>query len=145
MRAYTQLAIKTCHRRGAHAMGGMAAQIPIKNDPAANEAAFEKVRADKRREAEDGHDGTWVAHPALVPIAREVFASYLDGPNQLDRMREDVNATAEDLLAVPTGERTEEGVRVNSRVGIKYLEAWRQGGGAVPLYHLMEDVATAEI
>lgn len=145
MRAYTQLAIKTCHRRGAHAMGGMAAQIPIKNDPEANEAALEKVRADKRREAEDGHDGTWVAHPALVPIAREVFASYLDGPNQLDRMREDVNATAEDLLAVPTGERTEEGLRLNIRVGIQYLEAWLQGRGAVPLYHLMEDVATAEI
>ena len=126
-------------------MGGMAAQIPIKNDPAANEAAFEKVRADKRREAEDGHDGTWVAHPALVPVAREVFGSYLDGPNQLDRLREDVNATAEDLLALPTGERTEEGLRLNIRVGIQYLEAWLQGRGAVPLYHLMEDAATAEI
>jgi len=145
MRAYTQLAVKTCHRRGAHAMGGMAAQIPIKNDPAANEAALEKVRADKRREAEDGHDGTWVAHPALVPVAREVFASYLDGPNQLDRLREDVNATAEDLLTLPTGARTEEGLRLNLRVGIQYLEAWLQGRGAVPLYHLMEDAATAEI
>ena len=145
MRAYTQLAVKTCHRRGAHAMGGMAAQIPIKSDPEANEAALEKVRADKRREADDGHDGTWVAHPALVPVAREVFASYVDGPNQLDRLREDVNATAEDLLALPTGERTEEGLRLNIRVGIQYLQAWLQGRGAVPLYHLMEDVATAEI
>ena len=145
MRAYTQLAVKTCHRRGAHAMGGMAAQIPIKNDPAANEAALDKVRADKQREAEDGHDGTWVAHPALVPVAREVFASYVDGPNQLDRLRQDVNATAEDLLALPAGERTEEGLRLNIRVGIQYLEAWLQGRGAVPLYNLMEDAATAEI
>ena len=145
MRAYTQLAVKTCHRRGAHAMGGMAAQIPIKNDPEANEAALEKVRADKRREAVDGHDGTWVAHPALVPVAREVFAAHFDGPNQLDRLRQDVNATAEDLLALPVGERTEEGLRLNIRVGIQYLEAWLRGRGAVPLYHLMEDAATAEI
>lgn len=126
-------------------MGGMAAQIPIKHDPVANEAALDKVRADKRREAEDGHDGTWVAHPALVPVAREVFAAYLDGPNQLHRLREDVRVSAEDLLALPTGERTEDALRLNIRVGIQYLEAWLQGRGAVPLYHLMEDAATAEI
>jgi malate synthase len=145
MRAYTQLAVKTCHRRGAHAMGGMAAQIPIKNDPEANAAALAKVQADKEREVADGHDGTWVAHPALVPVAREVFAARMDGPNQLHRMRDDVRVSAADLLALPTGDRTEEGLRHNIRVGIQYLEAWLQGRGAVPLYHLMEDAATAEI
>ena len=144
MRAYTQLAVKTCHRRGAHAMGGMAAQIPIKGDPGANTAALEKVRADKQREVEDGHDGTWVAHPALVPVASEVFST-IGGPNQLGRTREDVNVTAAELLALPAGECTEHGLRLNIRVGIQYLEAWLQGRGAVPLYHLMEDVATAEI
>ncbi len=144
MRAYTQLAVKTCHRRGAHAMGGMAAQIPIKGDHEANDIALEKVRADKRREVEDGHDGTWVAQPALVPIAREVFSA-IDAPNQLDRTREDVNVTAAELLAIPAGECTDHGLRLNVRVGIQYLEAWLQGRGAVPLYHLMEDVATAEI
>ena len=145
MRAYTQLAIKTCHRRGAHAMGGMAAQIPIKGDPGANEEALEKVRADKRREARDGHDGTWVAHPALVAVAREVFSAAVDGPNQLNRLREDVSFGARDLLELPRGERTEDGLRLNIRVGIQYLEAWLRGRGAVPLYHLMEDAATAEI
>ncbi len=146
MRAYTRLCVKTCHRRGAHAMGGMSAFIPVKNDDAANEAAFERVRADKRREAGDGHDGTWVAHPALVPVAREVFAAHLgEKDNQLDVARDDVVASAADLLAVPSGERTEAGLRLNVRVGVQYLEAWLRGSGAVPLYNLMEDAATAEI
>ena len=145
MRAYTQLLVRTCHRRGAHAMGGMAAQIPIKNDPAANDAALDRVRADKAREVADGHDGTWVAHPALVPIAREVFEAKMAGPNQLERLREDVSVTAADLLAVPEGTRTETGLRYNIRVAIHYLEAWLRGQGCVPLYHLMEDAATAEI
>lgn len=145
MRAYTQLAVKTCHRRGAHAIGGMAAQIPIKNDPTANERALAKVRADKLREVNDGHDGTWVAHPALVPVAREIFAAHMSGANQLDRLRQDVNPSAADLLEVPVGTRTEEGLRHNVRVGIQYIEAWLRGLGCVPLYHLMEDAATAEI
>jgi malate synthase len=146
MRAYTLLSIRICHRRGAHAMGGMAAQIPIRNDAAASERALEKVRADKRREAEDGHDGTWVAHPALVPLAREVFEARLGSrPNQLDRAREDVTVKAEELLAVPKGTRTVEGLRHDVRVAIQYLEAWLRGTGCVPLYHLMEDAATAEI
>jgi malate synthase len=143
MRAYTQLLIKTCHRRGVHAMGGMAAQIPIKNDPAASEAALAKVRADKLREVRDGHDGTWVAHPGLVPIAREIFEAH--GPNQLHVMREDVHVTAADLLTVPRGTRTAAGLRHNIRVGVQYLEAWLRGSGCVPLYNLMEDAATAEI
>jgi malate synthase len=145
MRAYTQLVIRTCHRRGAFAMGGMAAQIPVKNDPDANAAALERVRADKLREVQDGHDGTWVAHPALVAVAREAFASQMTGDNQLDRLREDVRVTSADLLQTPTGTRTEEGVRLNVRVGVQYLEAWLRGNGAVPLYHMMEDAATAEI
>jgi len=145
LRSYSQLLIKTCHRRGAHAMGGMAAQIPIKHDPAANEAALERVRADKLREVTDGHDGTWVAHPALVPLAREIFDAYLSGPNQISRQREDVNVTARELLEPPVGERTEQGLRHNIRVGIQYLEAWLRGLGCVPLYNLMEDAATAEI
>jgi malate synthase len=145
MRAYTQLAVKTCHRRGAHAIGGMAAQIPIKGDSDANDHALSKVRADKLREVKDGHDGTWVAHPGLVPVAREVFDAHMPGPNQLARMREDVNTTAEDLLRVPAGTRTEEGLRHNVRVGVQYIEAWLRGVGCVPLYHLMEDAATAEI
>jgi malate synthase len=145
MRAYAQLAIKTCHRRGAHAIGGMAAQIPIKNDPAANERALEKVRADKLREVRDGHDGTWVAHPGLVLVAREIFEAHMSTPNQLARLREDVHVTADDLLRVPTGTRTEEGLRQNVRVGVQYIEAWLRGIGCVPLYHLMEDAATAEI
>ncbi|HEX7078267.1 MAG TPA: malate synthase A [Candidatus Eisenbacteria bacterium] len=145
LRAYTQLAVKTCHRRGAHAIGGMAAQIPIKGNPAANDAALAKVRADKEREAGDGHDGTWVAHPALVPIAREAFERRLTGPNQLDRLREDVSVSAADLLRAPEGPRTETGLRLNVRVGIRYLEAWLRGNGCVPLYDLMEDAATAEI
>jgi malate synthase len=146
MRAYSQLSIRTCHRRGAHAMGGMAAQIPIRGDKEASEVAMAKVRADKEREAKDGHDGTWVAHPRLVPVARRAFQAVLGRrPNQLDRLREDVHATASDLLAVPRGTRTEEGLRQNVRIGIQYLEAWLRGIGCVPLYHLMEDAATAEI
>jgi malate synthase len=145
MRAYTQLAVKTCHRRGAYALGGMAAQIPIKDDVEANARALAKVRADKLREVTDGHDGTWVAHPALVPIAREIFASNVAGQHQLQRLREDLEVSAEDLLRVPEGTRTEEGLRQNVRVGVRYIEAWLRGIGCVPLYHLMEDAATAEI
>jgi len=145
MRAYTQLVVRTCHRRGAHAIGGMAAQIPIKSDPEANARAIEKVRADKLREVGDGHDGTWVAHPGLVGLAREVFETRMSGPNQLAVAREDVVVAAEDLLAVPTGTRTIDGLRLNVRVAIHYLEAWLRGLGCVPLYHLMEDAATAEI
>jgi malate synthase len=145
LRAYAQLLIKTCHRRGAHAMGGMAAQIPIKGDPAANEAALAKVLADKRREVSDGHDGTWVAHPGLVPVAAGVFDAAMPGDNQLDRMREDVTVAESDLLAIPRGTRTEAGLRWNVRVGVQYLEAWLRGVGCVPLYNLMEDAATAEI
>ena len=145
MRSYAQHVIKVCHRRGAHAMGGMAAQIPIKSDPTANEAAMEKVRADKRREVGDGHDGTWVAHPGLVPIAREIFDKHMPGPNQIERQREDVNVSAEDLLKVPEGAVTEKGLRTNVNVGVAYLEAWLGGNGCVPLYHLMEDAATCEI
>ncbi len=145
MRAYSLHLIKTCHRRGIHAMGGMAAQIPIKNDPQANEAALEKVRQDKLREVRDGHDGTWVAHPGLVPIAKEVFDELMPAPNQIERKREDVHVTAADLLRVPRGTITEHGVRWNIRVGLQYLEAWLGGNGCVPLYNLMEDAATSEI
>lgn len=145
MRAYTQLVIKTCHRRGIHAMGGMAAQIPIKEDPEANERALEKVRQDKLREVTDGHDGTWVAHPALIPVAREVFDAHMPGPNQVARQRDDVEITAEQLVQAPDGSCTEAGLRDDIRVGIQYIEAWLGGRGAVPLYHLMEDAATAEI
>ncbi|MGD0184502.1 MAG: malate synthase A [Roseiarcus sp.] len=143
--AYSLLLIKTCHRRGAFAMGGMAAQIPIKGDPVANEAAFAKVRADKEREAANGHDGTWVAHPDLVPVAREVFDRLMPGPNQLAVARDDVTVTREDMLKVHDGARTEAGLRENIRVGVQYIEAWLRGRGAVPLYNLMEDAATAEI
>jgi malate synthase len=145
MRAYTQLLIKTCHRRGAHAMGGMAAQIPRKDDATANEAALAKVAEDKRREANDGHDGTWVAHPGLIPTARRAFAEVTSAPNQLDKLREDVQVSEAQLIAPPTGKRTEQGLRLNVRVGIQYLEAWLGGNGCVPLYYLMEDAATAEI
>ncbi|HYA74548.1 MAG TPA: malate synthase A [Roseiarcus sp.] len=145
LNAYSLLLIKTCHRRGAFAMGGMAAQIPIKGDPAANEAAFAKVRADKEREASNGHDGTWVAHPDLVPVAREVFDRLMPGPNQLSVTRDDIAVTREDLLRVHEGARTEAGLRENIRVGVQYIEAWLRGRGAVPLYNLMEDAATAEI
>jgi malate synthase len=145
LRAYAELLIKTCHRRGAFAMGGMAAQIPVKGDPAANEAAFAKVRADKEREAGLGHDGTWVAHPDLVSIALEVFNRVMPGPNQLNKLREDVSVGQADLLKVHQGPRTEAGLRENIRVGVQYIEAWLRGRGAVPLYNLMEDAATAEI
>ena len=145
LRSYSLLLIKTCHRRGVHAMGGMAAQIPIRDDPAANEAAMEKVRADKRREAGDGHDGTWVAHPGLVAIAKEIFDREMPQPNQIARKRQDVHVTASDLLAVPSGTITEVGLRQNLNVGIGYIEAWLRGIGCVPLYNLMEDAATAEI
>ena len=145
MRAYSRLLIKTCHRRGAHAMGGMAAQIPIKGDDAANEEAFGKVRADKEREAGDGYDGTWVAHPGLVPVAREVFDRSMPEANQVSRQLGNVTVTEADLLAVPEGELTEEGLRNNIRVAIQYIAAWLAGRGAVPLYNLMEDAATAEI
>src|SRR5258708_15631667 len=144
--AYVKLLIKTCHRRRVHAMGGMAAQIPIKDDPAANEAALEKVRADKLREVKAGHDGTWVAHPGLVPIAKDIFDAHMPGPNQLGVTRGDpAEVTREDLLQVPEGARTEAGLRHNIRVGIQYIESWLRGNGCVPLYHLMEDGATAEI
>jgi malate synthase len=145
LRSYSLLLIKTCHRREIHAMGGMAAQIPIRDDPAANETAMEKVRADKLREAGDGHDGTWVAHPGLVAIAKEIFDREMPQPNQIARKRQDVHVTASDLLAVPQGTITEAGLRQNLNVGIGYIEAWLRGVGCVPLYHLMEDAATAEI
>ncbi len=143
--SYSQLLIKTCHRRGAFAMGGMAAQIPIKNDPKANDEAIAKVRADKEREAGNGHDGTWVAHPGLVPVAMEVFDRYMKGPNQLDKKRDDVHVTAADLLKIPSGTITEAGVRNNIGVSIQYLAAWLGGSGCVPIHNLMEDAATAEI
>ena len=145
LRSYSLHLIKTCHRRAAHAMGGMAAQIPIRHDAAANEAAMEKVRADKRREASDGHDGTWVAHPGLVPIAKEIFDQAMPEPHQIARKRDDVAITAADLLRVPGGAITEAGLRQNLNVGLGYLEAWLRGNGCVPLHHLMEDAATAEI
>jgi malate synthase len=145
LRAYSQLLIQTCHRRGAHAMGGMAAQIPIKSDPTANQAALEKVRADKEREAGDGHDGTWVAHPGLVPIAKAVFDERMPQPNQLGRTLDNLVVSADDLIAVPDGKITEAGLRQNISVGVQYIEAWLRGQGCVPLYNLMEDAATAEI
>src|SRR5260221_3261980 len=127
--SYVELLIQTCHRRGIHAMGGMAAQIPIRNDAAANEQALEKVRRDKRREVEAGHDGTWVAHPGLVPVAKQIFDEKMPQPNQIDRTREDVRITAQDLLQVPSGPITEKGLRQNINVGILYLEAWLCGLG----------------
>ena len=145
LKAYSLLLIRTCHRRGAHAMGGMAAQIPVKGDEAANEAAFEKVRADKDREASVGHDGTWVAHPALVPVAKDIFDRLMPHQNQLHRTRLDIEISQADLLAPHSGDRTEAGLRENIRVGIQYIAAWLSGRGAVPLYNLMEDAATAEI
>ena len=145
LKSYVDLLIKTCHRRGAHAMGGMAAQIPIRDDPQANEAAMARVRADKLREAHAGHDGTWIAHPGLAGIAREAFDAVMPGPNQLGVLRADVSVTPQDLLAVPDGKITEDGLRACIRVGVQYLESWLRGNGCVPLYHLMEDAATAEI
>ena len=145
LKSYVDVLIQTCHRRGIHAMGGMAAQIPIKNDPAANEKALEKVRQDKLREVRAGHDGTWVAHPGLVPVAKEIFDAQMKESNQIGRRREDVHVTAKDLLAVPEGKITEEGLRWNIDVGLQYLESWLRGSGCVPIYNLMEDAATAEI
>ena len=142
--SYVNLLIATCHRRGAHAMGGMAAQIPIKNDPVANEIAFNKVRNDKLREVWAGHDGTWVAHPGLVPLAKQVFDTYMPAPNQLGRAVESTT-TADDLLINPTGEITPEGLGIDLDVGLQYLAAWLGGNGCVPIYNLMEDAATAEI
>ncbi|MGC2183581.1 MAG: malate synthase A [Terriglobales bacterium] len=145
LKSYVDLLIRTCHRRGIHAMGGMAAQIPIKNDPAANEKALDKVRQDKLREVQAGHDGTWVAHPGLVPVAKEIFDAHMKEANQIGCRREDVRVTAKDLLAVPEGKITEEGLRWNIDVGLQYLESWLRGSGCVPIYNLMEDAATAEI
>jgi len=145
MRSYSKLAIKTCHKRNVHAMGGMSAYIPVKTDPVANEKAIAQVRADKEREAGDGHDGTWVAHPGLVPIAMEVFDRLMPQPNQIAKQLPDYNATAADLLQVPDGQITEAGLKQNVAVGLGYLEAWLRGIGCVPLFNLMEDAATAEI
>ncbi len=146
MRAYALTLVKTCHRRNAPAMGGMAAQIPIKNDPAANQTALDKVREDKLREVTDGCDGTWVAHPALVPIAKAVFDERMPTPNQYGRQRPDVNYTAKELLDFrPEKPITEAGLRANISVGIQYLGAWLAGNGCVPVFNLMEDAATAEI
>jgi malate synthase len=143
--SYVELLIQTCHRRGIHAMGGMAAQIPIRNDAAANEQALEKVRHDKLREVHAGHDGTWVAHPGLVPVAKEIFDKYMPEPNQISAKRANRTMQAKDLLDVPKGDITEEGLRWNIDVGLQYLHSWLQGSGCVPIYNLMEDAATAEI
>ena len=145
LRSYSQLVITTCHRRGVHAMGGMAAQIPIKGDPEANERATSAVRADKLREVRDGHDGTWVAHPALVPIAKAVFDEHMPQANQVEEQRPHLVITEQDLLSVPVGAITEAGLRVNAEVGLRYLAAWLNGTGCVPINDLMEDAATAEI
>ena len=145
LRSYSKLCIKTCHRRQVHAMGGMSALIPIKNDAIANERAMAGVRGDKEREATDGHDGTWVAHPGLVPVAMEIFDRLMPGPNQIDRPSDDLDITASDLLQAPTGQITESGLKQNVAVGLGYVEAWLRGIGCVPLFNLMEDAATAEI
>ncbi len=148
MRAYTELLVKTCHQRGAHAIGGMAAFIPSRKDPIVNENALKKVREDKLRESGDGFDGTWVAHPDLVPAAKEVFDEVLgDRPHQKERMREDVNVAASQLIdfKVPGGQITEAGLRLNLNVALQYVESWLRGTGAVAIYNLMEDAATAEI
>ncbi len=145
LQSYVRLLIKTCHRRNIHAMGGMAAQIPIKNDPVANDAAMAKVRADKEREVSEGHDGTWVAHPGLVALAKEVFDKGMPEANQIARKRQDVHVAAADLLKVPEGAITEAGLRANINIGLGYIESWLRGVGCVPLYNLMEDAATAEI
>jgi malate synthase len=146
LKAYCELLVKTCHRRGAHARGGMAAQVPIKNDEAANAAAMAKVTADKEREAGQGFDGTWVAHPGLVPVAKAVFDRLMAGPNQLHVKRTDVVAKAADLLAFgPEAPITEAGMRTNISVSLQYIGAWLGGQGCVPINHLMEDAATAEI
>jgi malate synthase len=145
MRSYSKLAIKTCHRRNVHAIGGMSAYIPVKSDPVANEKAIAQVLADKEREAGDGHDGTWVAHPGLVPVALEVFNRLMPQPNQISKQLPDYNATADDLLRIPDGQITDAGLKQNVAVGLGYIEAWLRGIGCVPLFNLMEDAATAEI
>jgi malate synthase len=145
MRSYSKLAIKTCHKRNVHAMGGMSAYIPVKTDPVANEKAISQVQADKEREASDGHDGTWVAHPGLVPVALEIFDRLMPEPNQISKQLPDYSAKAEDLLRIPDGQITEAGLKQNVAVGLGYLEAWLRGIGCVPLFNLMEDAATAEI
>jgi malate synthase len=145
MRSYTLQTIKTCHHRNAPAIGGMAVHIPVKNNPAANEKAMEYIRADKKREANDGHDGTWVAHPGLVAVAQAEFDAVMKTPNQISRKRDDVQVTATDLLKVPTGTITEAGLRNNISVCLQYLEAWLRGSGAIPVNNLMEDAATVEV
>src|SRR6266699_2900563 len=145
LRAYADLVVQTCHRRGIHALGGMAAQIPIKRDAALNAQALEKVRQDKLREVRQGHDGTWVAHPGLVPVAREVFDAHMSGPHQIGRRRDDVRVSARDLLATPAGEITAEGLYTNLSIALQYLAGWLGGMGCVPINNLMEDAATAEI
>jgi malate synthase len=145
MRNYSKLAIKTSHRRNVHAIGGMSAYIPVKTDPVANEKAIAQVRADKEREATDGHDGTWVAHPGLVPVAMEIFNRLMPQPNQISKQLPDHNPTAGDLLQAPPGEITEAGLKQNVAVGLGYVESWLRGIGCVPLFNLMEDAATAEI
>jgi malate synthase len=148
--SYVELLIQTCHRRGIHAMGGMAAQIPIRNDAAANEQALEKVRRDKLREVQAGHDGTWVAHPGLVPVAKQIFDKYMPelnqiSPNQKSAQPPSRTVQAQDLIEVPQGDITDEGLRWNIDVGLQYLHSWLRGSGCVPIYNLMEDAATAEI
>ncbi|RLQ94104.1 malate synthase A [Falsibacillus albus] len=145
MRAYSLLAIQTCHKRHVHAIGGMAAQIPVKGDPEANDEAFAKVRTDKEREARDGHDGTWIAHPGMIQTALDVFNELVPAPNQIHRKREDVSIDGQQLLQVPEGSITEQGMRTNINVGIQYIASWLSGRGAAPIHHLMEDAATAEI
>ncbi len=145
LKSYVELLVETCHRRGIHAMGGMAAQIPIKRDAAANGRAMERVRQDKLREVKAGHDGTWVAHPGLVPVAKEVFDEHMQGANQISRHIPAINIRASDLLAVPEGEITRRGLEMNVDIGLRYMAAWLDGLGCVPIYDLMEDAATAEI
>ena len=145
MRAYSLLAIQTCHKRNVHAIGGMAAQIPAKDKPEINEAAFAKIREDKEREVKDGHDGTWIAHPGMIQTALDVFNQHMPSANQIHRKREDVKVEEKDLLEVPQGRITEAGVRTNISAGIRYLASWLSGRGAAPIDHLMEDAATAEI
>ena len=145
LNAYSQLLVQTCHRRGVHAMGGMAAQIPIKNDEVANKAAFDKVHADKEREARNGHDGTWVAHPGLIPVAKDIFDELMPADNQISREQEDIAITQDDLLKVPDGKITVQGLIANVSAALHYTEQWISGLGCVPLNNLMEDAATAEI
>jgi len=145
MKSYSKLVVRTCHKRGVHAMGGMAAQIPIKNNPQANERAFDKVRTDKLNEVQNGHDGTWVAHPGLVRIALDIFNEHMPSLHQIQQLKEGTAITAEDLLKIPTGKITEKGLRMNIEVGIKYIESWLRGNGAAAINNLMEDAATAEI